>query len=264
MKLHGGTISVQSEGIPGQGCIFSVCIPTAPRPSATAMDINSGDVELGLRGAATVTRQSMGDSSFVPPPIESGPSALDRSSNGAVNPQSSNEITTTEDASRDTLADTVKSRALVVDDSALNRKMLARYLATIFDDILTAANGAEAVDLVKKYCEDGSKAEDSPIDIIFMDNVMPILNGLDATRSLRQLGYTNPIVGITGNSLPEQIKEFIDYGATTVVKKPVELDDLVVLIRGEEELMKLLYLYYAVLIDDRVFLMCSYCRGDGR
>ena len=102
------------------------------------------------------------------------------------------------------------------------------------------------------------------VNIIFMDNVMPILNGLDATRNLRQFGYTNPIVGITGNSLPEQIKEFIDYGATTVVKKPVELDDLVVLIRGEEELMKLLYLYYAVLIDDRVFLMCSYCRGDGR
>ena len=165
MKLHGGTISVQSEGIPGQGCIFSVCIPTAPRPSATAIGNASRDVELGLRGA--VIYPSSSDLLFVPPPIESGLSALDRSgiiangSSGAVNPQSSNEITTTEDTSRETKANTPISRALVVDDSALNRKMLARYLATIFDDILTAANGAEAVDLVKKYCEDGSKAEDS-------------------------------------------------------------------------------------------------------
>ena len=62
--------------------------------------------------------------------------------------------------------------------------------------------------------------------MIFMDNRMPVMNGMDATVEIRQLGYKNPIVGFTGDVLEEDMKKFIEKGANFVLGKPVKNEDL--------------------------------------
>jgi CheY-like chemotaxis protein len=52
---------------------------------------------------------------------------------------------------------------------------------------------------------------------------MPLLRGPFATKEIRNLGYTGIIVGVTGNVLEEDIKEFIEHGADSVIPKPFNI-----------------------------------------
>ena len=54
---------------------------------------------------------------------------------------------------------------------------------------------------------------------------MPRMRGPDATRKIRKLGYRGVIIGVTGNMLDEDIKEFIDCGADAVMPKPFDVED---------------------------------------
>jgi CheY-like chemotaxis protein len=54
-----------------------------------------------------------------------------------------------------------------------------------------------------------------------MDNSMPVMNGVDATKRIRELGYTGKIFGVTGNGFQSDIDEFIAHGADEVLVKPV-------------------------------------------
>ena len=63
-------------------------------------------------------------------------------------------------------------------------------------------------------------------DVILMDFVMPTMNGPDATREIRALGYTKPIIGVTGNALESDKDIFINAGASNVIIKPLRLNVL--------------------------------------
>mmetsp|Transcript_9476 Transcript_9476/g.13093 ORF Transcript_9476/g.13093 Transcript_9476/m.13093 type:complete len:755 (+) Transcript_9476:48-2312(+) len=107
---------------------------------------------------------------------------------------------------------------LVVDDVESNRKMMKMLLRRegIVTDV--AENGQKAVDLVlndlNKYC------------LLLMDNQMPVMNGVDATRILRMSGYRNLIVGVTGNVLEDDVHEYLTAGADLVMFKPLKLNQL--------------------------------------
>ena len=60
-------------------------------------------------------------------------------------------------------------------------------------------------------------------DMILCDSVMPVMDGPTAVQIIRGLGYDGPILGVTGNTLPEQIEDFMQHGADEVVGKPVKL-----------------------------------------
>jgi len=68
-------------------------------------------------------------------------------------------------------------------------------------------NGKEAVDCV-------SAKGNNYYDLIFLNNLMPIMTGPQAAMQLRSNGYNNPIVGLTGNSLAEDIADFEAAGRT--------------------------------------------------
>lgn len=111
-----------------------------------------------------------------------------------------------------------KPLVLVVEDSKMCAKMLARTLGKCNVDADCVYNGKEALDTIK---EDVSK-----YNMILMDNRMPVMNGMDATEEIRQLGYNNPIFGVTGDVMDEDIKKFIEKGADGVLPKPVKDEDL--------------------------------------
>ena len=54
--------------------------------------------------------------------------------------------------------------------------------------------------------------------------MMPHLRGTIATRRIREMGYRGLIIGVTGNALPEDLKEFLDHGADGVVPKPFDIE----------------------------------------
>ena len=111
-------------------------------------------------------------------------------------------------------------RILIVDDVPMNRKMLRRVLENRYDIIDEAENGQEAVDMVKATVggEIGSY-----YDMITMDYQMPVLDGITATRRIRDVGYVGHIIAVTGNALREDTERFLSSGANKVLTKPLSL-----------------------------------------
>eukprot|EP00607_Mallomonas_marina_P007586 CAMPEP_0182418402 /NCGR_PEP_ID=MMETSP1167-20130531/2846_1 /TAXON_ID=2988 /ORGANISM="Mallomonas Sp, Strain CCMP3275" /LENGTH=613 /DNA_ID=CAMNT_0024592597 /DNA_START=164 /DNA_END=2005 /DNA_ORIENTATION=- len=117
--------------------------------------------------------------------------------------------------------DSVVLHALMVDDSAMARKMLRRVVAEKFATIKEAEDGEVAVSMVIQ-----AMAREAPLDIIFMDYQMPKMDGPTATKAIRGLGFTGLILGVTGNALPEDIANFIAHGADQVLTKPFDIEVL--------------------------------------
>ena len=120
-------------------------------------------------------------------------------------------------------------KVLVVEDSKFNRKMMIKALTPYAKEVILAEDGVEAVAAVRE-CKENLKP---PYDVIFMDSLMPNMNGIDATKIiLRELKFPNPIVAVTGNMLPDDVREFEDAGACTVLGKPLQLEKLAVVVKG--------------------------------
>ena len=111
-----------------------------------------------------------------------------------------------------------QGRVLIVDDVAMNRKMLRRLLIARFDECDEAENGQQAVDMAKR-----AMALGLCYDIITMDYQMPIMDGVTATRCIRKLGYKGQIIGVTGNALQEDVATFVENGANIVLTKPLSI-----------------------------------------
>ena len=104
-------------------------------------------------------------------------------------------------------------KVLVVDDSALVRKMTVRLMHSIGHSCEEADDGDIAVELVRNQRD---------FDVILMDNQMPRMKGEDASRIIRSdLKFEGIILGVTGNVLPEEIAAFKRKGVDEVVVKPM-------------------------------------------
>mmetsp|Transcript_18243 Transcript_18243/g.25041 ORF Transcript_18243/g.25041 Transcript_18243/m.25041 type:complete len:119 (+) Transcript_18243:241-597(+) len=78
-----------------------------------------------------------------------------------------------------------------------------------------AENGQQAVnDVVRDL---------NKYHVIFMDNQMPVLGGIDATRKIREAGFLHLIVGVTGYSLEEDVTEYLMAGADLILSKPMRM-----------------------------------------
>jgi len=104
---------------------------------------------------------------------------------------------------------------LLVDDSQTNRRLTRLILEQQGLIVEEACNGQEAVDM----------AEQKEYWVIFMDNQMPVMNGVTATKKICQFS-PSPIIGLTGNSLDEDVKEFISAGAKSVLIKPCKREKI--------------------------------------
>ena len=92
-----------------------------------------------------------------------------------------------------------------------------------------ACDGVEAVEAVERRM-----AEGGTYDVITMDVEMPRMNGLEATRRVRELGYTGLLVGMTANALTEDVAALRAAGADVVLTKPISTVKLLALVAGVE------------------------------
>ncbi|MCL2603951.1 MAG: response regulator [Defluviitaleaceae bacterium] len=105
-------------------------------------------------------------------------------------------------------------RVLVVDDTETNLFVAERFLKLYQLNIETATNGREAVDRVKNG---------RVYDIIFMDHMMPEMDGMEAASQIRAMGYTNPIVALTANAITGRADVFLQNGFDAFIPKPIDL-----------------------------------------
>ena len=114
-------------------------------------------------------------------------------------------------------------RVLVVEDSATIRFAVRLLLQSEGAIVEEAADGAEAVSMAAGAAK--------PYDTILMDMQMPMLDGIEATRQLRQKGYTQPILALTASAFGHDIEACFAAGMNDYVSKPVKIDTLVDVIR---------------------------------
>jgi signal transduction histidine kinase/DNA-binding response OmpR family regulator/CHASE3 domain sensor protein len=119
-------------------------------------------------------------------------------------------------------------RVLVVEDDVRNIYALMNVLEPHGCKVTIARNGQEAIDILA-----ATVAGPAPIELVLMDIMMPVKDGLTATREIRQDGRFGklPIIALTAKAMPDDQQQCIQAGANDYVAKPLDVDKLVSLIR---------------------------------
>ena len=114
-------------------------------------------------------------------------------------------------------------RVLLVEDNQLNQEIAATILEEAGLEVAVAADGAQAVDMVRA-------SAGSPYDVVLMDLQMPVLDGYGATRAIRDLEDPRlaglPIIAMTANAFEEDRQQVLDVGMDGHLGKPIEIDKL--------------------------------------
>lgn len=109
--------------------------------------------------------------------------------------------------------------ALIVEDNPVNQMVLKASLTKLGLRTLLASNGNEAITQLLAH----------PVDIILMDCQMPVLDGFEATRAIRQLSNDKsqvPIIAITANAMSKDRERCVEAGMNDYMSKPVNMHEL--------------------------------------
>jgi signal transduction histidine kinase/CheY-like chemotaxis protein len=106
---------------------------------------------------------------------------------------------------------------LLVEDHKLNQKLASTYLINFGLQVDLAENGLEAID----------KLKNKPYDLVLMDIQMPLLDGYNASKKIREeLKNSVPIIAMTANIMPHEKEKCLSYGMNDYLSKPFKEADL--------------------------------------
>ncbi len=115
----------------------------------------------------------------------------------------------------------LNGKVLLVEDTPEIQKLVTAYLEDYGINIDVADNGQQGVDYAMK----------NDYDLVLMDVQMPIMNGKQATKTLRANNYKQPIIALTADALTEHAEEFKEIGFTETLTKPIVINHLMSTIR---------------------------------
>jgi len=120
-------------------------------------------------------------------------------------------------------------RILVVEDDVRNVYALTNILEPRGAAVEIARNGREALDMLEKSQTQPGQA----IDLVLMDVMMPVMDGLTATREIRRRPdwKTLPVITLTAKAMPDDQQRCIEAGANDYMAKPVDVEKLLSLVR---------------------------------
>mgnify|MGYP005810666071 CR=1 FL=1 len=139
----------------------------------------------------------------------------------------------------------IKPKVLVIDDEELNIKLFKMILQSQQYEVLIAKNGKEGVDTAKAM---------NP-DIILMDIMMPVMNGLEATKILKVDNTTKniPIIVISALNDNESRYKLLEAGADEFINKPIDNKELIIRVKNLLKVRK----YYTLLEQYNDQLKCD-------
>lgn len=120
------------------------------------------------------------------------------------------------------LAQERRARILLVEDNPVNQLVAKGMLAKLGCQVQVAAQGAEALEFL----------EQETFDLVLMDCNMPVMDGYEASRRIRQSGRWPelPIVALTANAMPEERERCRAAGMNDYLAKPFRREELLALI----------------------------------
>jgi signal transduction histidine kinase/AmiR/NasT family two-component response regulator len=125
---------------------------------------------------------------------------------------------------------TLRGRILLAEDGPDNQRLISLVLRKAGAEVVIAQNGKEAVERAmashsgwgRRHGEDRK-----PFDLVLMDIQMPIMDGLEATRRLRQEGFAAPIIALSAHATTEAAQQCLDAGCNDYLTKPIDRELLI-------------------------------------
>ena len=112
--------------------------------------------------------------------------------------------------------ETTKAKILIAEDAQANQDLIRILLQRRGHDVTIVENGQEAIEAIQS----------SAYDLIFMDMMMPVMNGYDATKKLRAKGCTLPIIALTANAMKGDNLKCFEAGCDEYISKPIDRKQL--------------------------------------
>ena len=112
-------------------------------------------------------------------------------------------------------------RVLAADDNLTNRMVLKALLADVTETLVMVEDGQQALDALAN----------GDFDLVLMDSQMPVLDGITATRQLREREAAAgrspvPVYAVTANVMQAHVNEYVSAGMTCVIAKPISREAL--------------------------------------
>ena len=103
-------------------------------------------------------------------------------------------------------------RLMLAEDNPDNQELIRLYVEKTGAEMTIVGNGQLAVEEAMQY----------DYDLILMDNQMPVMDGMEATRLLRQTGFDGPIVALTASATKDEMQRFKQAGCSAFLSKPID------------------------------------------
>jgi len=115
-------------------------------------------------------------------------------------------------------------RILVAEDTVESRELLIELLRHGGHTVAGVSNGREALDALER----------NPYEVVFMDEEMPVVNGLDSTRAIRQRRYAHGkrpiIIGMSGNTAESDERRCLEAGMDAFMPKPIRMPEVLAML----------------------------------
>jgi YesN/AraC family two-component response regulator len=115
---------------------------------------------------------------------------------------------------------TKKLTAMVVEDEGVANELLSSTFKNFFSEVSSAFNGKEALEMYERL---------QP-DIIFVDIVMPEMDGIELSRKLREMNPNQIIIVISASNDIQKISESIEIGVNSFIQKPIDTKKIIELL----------------------------------
>ncbi len=117
-------------------------------------------------------------------------------------------------------------RVLLAEDGVDNQRLIRHFLTQVGAEVVIAPNGEEAVRRALEASGGGGA-----FDVILMDMQMPVMDGYEATRTLRRETYSGPIIALTAHAMAGARERCIEAGCSDYATKPIDRERLIQLVR---------------------------------
>lgn len=122
---------------------------------------------------------------------------------------------------RHTLPDLRGRRILVAEDNAINQVVFEAMMQASHAELKFVENGAEAVSAIQEFTP----------QLVFLDIQMPVMDGIEACKRIKESGYNRRVIALTANVMKQDVASYAQAGFDGYLSKPLELEKLNVILR---------------------------------